>query len=178
VNKVCGPEYDSEWIEYTAMFLENNALSWFEDNVNSAYRQRTHWTFKDVITGLYDQFAHDNLTHDASDKFSTVEYNVEDGVLSYYYKLERYANRMIEPPDTFTFQSQLVIGLPVSIIAFILDKGYTVETASVEEILYFAKEAEDIERMTKHFKEKKHAMDSMTSKGITPLIKPKEPAMD
>jgi hypothetical protein len=108
VNKICRSENDSDWIEYTAMFLENNALSWFEDDVDGAYHQRTHWTFKDVITGLYDRFAHDNSMHNASDKFWKVEYNAKDSIMSYYYKLECYANRMIESPDAFTFQSQLV----------------------------------------------------------------------
>lgn len=178
VNKICGSESDSDQIEFTTMFLEGNTLSWLEDNVDGAYHQCMHWTFKDVITGLYDQFTHNNLMHDASDKFSKVEYNAEDSVLSYYYKLEWYTNRMIEPPDSFTFWSQLVTRLPVNIIAFILDKGCTAETASMEEILYFAKEAEDIKRMTKHFKEKKCTMDSTKSKGPSPLIKPKDPTTD
>jgi hypothetical protein len=38
VNKVCGPEHDSERIEYTSMYLEDSALTWFEDNVDGVYR--------------------------------------------------------------------------------------------------------------------------------------------
>jgi hypothetical protein len=54
VNKICGPELDSDRMEFTAMFLENTALTWFEDSVDGAYHQRAAWTFKEVITGLYD----------------------------------------------------------------------------------------------------------------------------
>jgi hypothetical protein len=154
------------------MFLENTTLIWFEDNVDGAYRQRTSWTFKEVITGLYDRFVHDNAMHDVNDKFWHIKYNAREGIMSYYYKLERYATRMIEAPDVFTFRTQLVAGLPESIIAFILDKGCTTETSSVDEILYFTHEAEEIGKMTKHFKEKKCIMESTRSKGTSSSNRP------
>ena len=172
VNKICGPENDSDRIEFTAMFLENTASVWFEDNVDGAYRQCSTWTFKEVITGLYDRFVHDNATHDTNDKFWHVEYNAREGVMSYYCKLERYATRMIEAPDVFTFRTQLVAGLPDNIIAFILDKGCTAETSSVDDILYFAHEAEEIGKMTKRFKEKKRIMESTKSKSTSSSSKP------
>jgi hypothetical protein len=171
VNKICGLENNSDCIEFTAMFLENNMLSWFEDNVNRVYHQWSVCNFKDMITRLYNWFAHDNLTYDVSDKFWQVKYNAEEGIMSYYYKLEWYANRMIEAPDVFTFRSQLVIRLPVNMVTFILDKGCTIETASMDEILFFAKEAEDIERMTRCFKETKPAMDLTKLKSSHSLIK-------
>jgi hypothetical protein len=39
VNKICGPELDSDCIEFTAMFLENTALTWFVDSIDGAYCQ-------------------------------------------------------------------------------------------------------------------------------------------
>jgi hypothetical protein len=171
VNKICGPENDSDRIEFTAMFLEDTASVWFEDNVDGAYHQRSSWTFKEVVTGLYDQFVHDNTTHDATDKFWHVEYNTGEGIMSYYYKLEQYATRMIQAPDAFTFRTQLVAGLPANIIAFILNKGCTAETSTVEDILYFAHEAEEVGKMTRRFREKKRIMDSTKSKGLNSSIK-------
>jgi hypothetical protein len=135
VNKICGLENDSDRIEFTAMFLENTTIIWFEDNIDGRHHQRSSWTFKKVITGLYDQFIHDNAAHDVNNKFWHIEYNAREGIMSYYYKLERYATRMIEVPDIFMFRMQLVAGLPESIIAFILDKGCTAETSSVDDIL-------------------------------------------
>jgi hypothetical protein len=88
---------------------------------------------------------------------------------------------MIEAPDVFTFRTQLVAGLPESIIAFILDKGCTTETSSVDEILYFAHEAEEIGKMTKRFKEKKRIMESTRSKGTSSSNKPskdRDPSQD
>jgi hypothetical protein len=96
VNKICGLENDSDHIEFTAMFLEDTASVWFEDNVDGTYCQRSSWTFKEVVTGLYDQFIHDNTTHDAAGGFWHVGCGAGGGIMSYYYKLERYATRMIQ----------------------------------------------------------------------------------
>ena len=62
VNKVCGLELDSECVEFAAIHLEGIALTWFEDNVDGVYRRHSSWSFKDVITTLYDRFIHDNAT--------------------------------------------------------------------------------------------------------------------
>jgi hypothetical protein len=173
VNKVCGPDLDSDRIEYTAMFLENTALTWFEDSVDGAYHQRSVWTFKEVITGLYDWFVHENATHDVTDKFWHVDYNAKEGVMSYYHKLERYTTTMIQAPDPFTFKTQLVTGLPNNIIFFVLDKGCSTETSSVGDILHYACQAEEIGKMRKCFNEKKRIMDSMKSKTSSSTKTPK-----
>jgi hypothetical protein len=77
VSKISGPDLNAKRIEYTGMYLEEIALTWFEDNVDGVYRHKAHWKFKDVITSLYDWFIHDNATHDSV-----------EGVMSYYHKLE------------------------------------------------------------------------------------------
>ena len=86
---MCDLELDSEHVEFAAIHLEGIALTWFEDNVDGVYRRHSSWSFKDVITGLYDWFIHDNATNDATEKFWRAEYNAEEGVMSFYHKLER-----------------------------------------------------------------------------------------
>lgn len=105
------------------MYLEGTALLWFKDNVDGIYRGRISWTFKDVITGLYDRFIHDNATHDAANNFAKVKYETSQGVMSHYHKLECYATRMIRAPDCFTFKTQLLSGLPSAMVPFIFEKG-------------------------------------------------------
>jgi hypothetical protein len=144
VSKISGPDLDAKRIEYTGMYLEGIALTWFKDNVNGVYHHKAHWKFKDVITGLYDRFIHDNATHDAADHFSKVKYDSVKGVMSYYHKLERYATRMIRAPGRFIFKTQLLSGLPQTMVSFIFDKGCSAESSSMETILYYAQEAEEI----------------------------------
>jgi hypothetical protein len=121
---------------------------------------------------------HENATHDATDKFWHIEYNAEEGVMSYYHNLEQYATRMIQALDPFTFKTQLVAGLPANIISFVLDKGCSTETISVDDILHYTCQAEEIGRMRKCFNEKKHIMDSTRSKNtsLTKQSKPKDPS--
>ena len=92
--------------------------------------------------------------------------------------MERYATRMIQAPDPFTFKTQLVTGLPNNIISFVLDKGCSAETSSVGDILHYACQAEEIGKMRKRFNEKKRIMDSMKSKtsSSTKNSKTKDPS--
>ena len=99
VSKISGLALDAERIEYTGMYLGGIALSWFEDNVDGVYCHRAKWKFKGVMTSLYDQFIHDNTTHDMADHFSKVNYDSIEGVMSYYHKLEHYPTRMIRAPN-------------------------------------------------------------------------------
>ena len=175
VNKICGPDLDADRVEYAAMYLEGTALTWFNDNVDGLYRHKNVWSFKEVITGLYDRFIYDTATHDASDKFWHVKYNATNGVMAYYHELERYASRMIRAPDRFTFKTQLITGLPDNILKQVLFKGCTAEKSSTETILYHARQAEDILRMKKRYDERKRvfgnyapAKDASSSKQKVP----------
>ena len=135
------------------MYLEDQALTWFNDNVDGFYHQKQHWFFKEVITGLYDWFIYDTATHDITDKFWHVKFNASEGVMSYYHNLERYASRMIRPPDRFTFKNQFLTGLPENITLHILRNGATIKHSRMARLLQYATEAEEISRVTKCFTE-------------------------
>jgi hypothetical protein len=70
------------------MYLEGKVLSWYNDNVDGLYCQKDMWSFKEVITGLYDHFVHDTATYDTLEKFQHIQYQASGGVMSYYNKLE------------------------------------------------------------------------------------------
>ena len=179
VNKVCGPELDSERVEFAAIHLEGIALTWFEDNVDGVYRRHSSWSFKDVITGLYDRFIHDNATNDATERFWHAEYNAEEGVMSFYHKLERYAARMICAPDRFTSKSQLLAGLPTSITSFILERGCSAETSTTDTLLHYARSAETVEWTKKRLKENRRTVGPSRSRALPSSSKPtkvKEPS--
>ena len=114
------------------------------------------------------------MPHNATDKFWHIEHNAKEGVMSYYYKLECYATRMIQTSNPFMFKMQLVARLPANIISFVLDKGCSAETSSVDDILHFACQAEEIGKMRKHFNKEKHIMDStkLKSTSLTKHLQP------
>ena len=121
------------------IYLEGKVLSWYNDNINSLYHQKNVWSFKEVITGLYNCFVHDTATYNTSEKFQHVQYQASGGIMSYYNKLEHYVSRMIRAPDRLMFKTQLMTGLPDNILLHILQKGCMTEKSSTEAILYYAR---------------------------------------
>jgi hypothetical protein len=125
------------------MYLGKKAKTWFNDNVEGINCWRWVWTFKDIITGLYDRFIHESSIQDATQKFYSVKYTMDGGVYGYYHELQLYASRMIHEPDSYMFNTQLMMGLPSSILWSVVDKGITAETSALEDILYMAKSVEE-----------------------------------
>jgi hypothetical protein len=50
---------------------------------------------------------------------------------------------MIHEPDSYTFNTQLMMGLPSSMIQSVVDKGMTAEMSTLNEILHMAKCVEE-----------------------------------
>jgi hypothetical protein len=95
VNRYCGMEYDRERVVCMAMYLEGTAATWYDDNVNGLDHQRDVWSFKLVITGLYDWFVHHASVGTAADKFWNATYVPEEGIMALYHELTRHAVRMV-----------------------------------------------------------------------------------
>jgi hypothetical protein len=153
INHFTGLECERECIMLTAMYLGEKAKTWFNDNVEGINRRRRVWTFKDVITSLYDQFVHESSIQDATQKFYSVKYTTDGGVYGYYHELQRYASRMIHEPDWYTFNTQLMMGLPSGILRSVVDKGVTAETSALEDILYMAKSVEEGNKVLRRYDE-------------------------
>lgn len=87
MNKYIGRVFDDEHIVVTAMYLEGTALMRYNDNIDGINCQKTILSFKYVISGLYDCFIHSKALSKAVDKFWTMTYKPEKGVMPFYYKL-------------------------------------------------------------------------------------------
>ena len=151
LNHCGGPERDRERSKLTAIFLKDKASAWYLDNVESVTRRRRQWTFKKIITGLYDRFIHESSIQTATTKFHEVKYTANSGVRGFYHDLERYAARMIHAPDQYTFKTRLMMGLPVAIRDVVLKKGATAETAPLRRILRYAEYAEEVEKIRRRY---------------------------
>jgi len=143
INHYAGPECECDHIMLMVMYLDDKAKTWFNDNIKSINHRRQVWTFKDVITGLYDWFIHESSIQDVTQKFYSVKYTTDGGVYGFYHELECYVLRMIHVPNSYMFNTQLMMGLPASMIRSVVDKGVTAETSSLNEILHMAKHVEE-----------------------------------
>ena len=72
-----------------------------------------------------------------------MKYTTDGGVYGFYHELEHYALRMIHAPDSYMFDTQLMMGLPSSMIWSVIDNSVTAETSSLNEILHMAKRVEE-----------------------------------
>jgi hypothetical protein len=126
-----------------AMYLEGTAATWYDNNVDGLDHQQDVWSFKLVITGLYDRFVHHASVGTAADKFWNTTYIPEEGIMALYHELTRHAARMVRPPDRYTFKSHLVMRMPSTMFNYLLSKEVTVEYSTVETILHYARRVEE-----------------------------------
>jgi hypothetical protein len=142
VNKYVGRAFDSKHIVFTAMYLKGTALMWYDDNIDGINHQEKEWSFKYVVTGLYDRFVHSKAVGEAVNRFWTATYEPEEGVMSFYYRITRYTSRMVWPPDCYTFKMQFMMRLPQGIFEYLLDKEVMAEYSTIENILHHTPQAE------------------------------------
>jgi hypothetical protein len=136
-----------------AMFLDGKASIWFNDNIDSMGQCQDNWTFKNVMTGLYDWFIHKASIQDAMQKFYDIKYSKELGVHGFYQDLDRYALCMIHQPNTYTFKLQFLMNLPQSIVKSVVDKGVMAETSSLQGILVTMQDIEEGMKLQHQYEE-------------------------
>jgi hypothetical protein len=87
INHYAGPEHERDRITLTAMYLDEKAKTWFNNNIKGDNCQRWVWTFKNVITGLYDRFIHKSSIQDVTQNFYSVKYTTDGSVFGFYHEL-------------------------------------------------------------------------------------------
>ena len=150
-----GFDKDGDRLTILAMFLEEQAKSWYNDTINGQSHRLYDvvWTFKKAVTGLYDHFIHEASILDATSKFYRVKYTAKKGVMGFYHDLNRYASRMVREPDSYTFKSQIMMGLLVVITCQLVSKGVMSKKASVTNILKRARLLEEGIKIQKQYDE-------------------------
>lgn len=157
LSNMTGPDNESGRIAVTAMFLAGKARQWFNDNVEGVARQRKHWSFTKVITGLYDRFIHEVSIQDATTKFYSLKYTKDNGASGFYHDLDRYARRMIHPPDEYTFKTQFMMGLPHHLLRDVIGKGVTAETSDLLTIVQLTRRMEQVGQIQANYDDRRKA---------------------
>jgi len=63
--------------------------------------------------------------------------------MAFYYRLARYVEQMVRPPNRYTFKKHYIMWLPKGIFDYLLSKEITAEHSKMEAILHHAKKAEE-----------------------------------
>jgi len=136
-------EHDEDRISCMALFLQGDALCWYDDNVDGINHRKDVWSFKTIVTGLYDRFIHNVALTEASEKFGKAQYIEGEGIMAFYYRLARYMEQMVRPPDRYTCKKHYIMHLPKGIFDYLLSKEVTAEHSRMESILHHARKAEE-----------------------------------
>jgi len=63
--------------------------------------------------------------------------------MAFYYRLARYAERMVRPPNRYTFKKHYIMRLLKGIFNYLLGKEVTAEHSRMESILHHTRRAEE-----------------------------------
>ncbi|KIK63519.1 hypothetical protein GYMLUDRAFT_57694 [Collybiopsis luxurians FD-317 M1] len=150
----CGPPTrysDMTRTNTLGSFLEGEAQRWFRQEVQcvpDAFAENPdplayHWTFMQVMNGLYQQFVHDASISQIADRFHAVVYTQSGGVKSLFNELKRWATCMPIPPDVYTFKQRLLLLIPESMCDHLTRiEKISAERSSVDNIMQAAIECE------------------------------------
>ena len=118
------------------LYLSELAQQWYSQEVLAPTRRVRHWTFKDLIFGLFRWFIHEASAQNAAIQYDRTKYSADKGVLTFYNELTWRADRMVEPPDSYSFRRKYLGGLPQTIVKTALEvHRISAEHSSIKEIL-------------------------------------------
>ena len=110
LHGLLGVRYTETQVQFLGMQLKGNASEWFTQNIERPDRPIRDWSLESVIKGLQKQFLN-SLTHgQASNKFDTIEQG-QKTVQELIQELTKYAARMVQYPDDYSFRRQLIATL-------------------------------------------------------------------
>ena len=114
MDGLLGVKYTETQVQFLGTRLKGNASEWFTRNIECPDRPIRDWSLESVIEGLQKQFLN-SLTHrQASNKFDTIEQG-QKTVQELIQELTKYAARMVQYPDDYSFRRQLIAALRPSL---------------------------------------------------------------
>lgn len=146
-----GSDRDAECVTAISEFLEGTPKTWYNRNTQHVLRQQVHWTFEQVIIGLYNRFVHASSMQDARLAFDKAKYDPSEGVAEFHETLLTHASNMSIYPDSYSIMIRFLEGLPSSMTDKMLMEGYNPEVHTVDDFLAEALALETAYTTVKNF---------------------------
>jgi Zinc knuckle len=167
LNRVVGPELDSQRVLLTGTRLTGNAATWFAQEITGASRAKKRWNFEDVICALFRRFLTEITAQKAVDAFYQVRYSRAKGALGFWNELVQASERMLNPPDRGTLKRQFLNGLPQDIVeATLKSRSINIELASPDEIIEAIRQMEATLHYISHRRRPDGSSSSSTNTGV------------
>ncbi|KAJ3717171.1 hypothetical protein C8R42DRAFT_724803 [Lentinula raphanica] len=143
VSGYCGPSFDKYRVSLVGIYLTGKAIEWYNDEVAGIHRAKENWTFEETIIGLFNRCVQAATVHQATQRYEEVVYDPDKGVRDYYATLDRWAARMPQPPNQYSFRKRFLDGLPMDMVKKLIDNGAVPEYAGIQTIVKAVKRLED-----------------------------------
>ena len=142
MNGLLGSKHATFQVEYLGTRLKGDTLEWYMRNVKRHDGPIRNWSLESVFEGLQKQFLN-TLTHrQVSNKFNTIKQGRRT-VQELIHELMKYAGRMVQYLDDYSFKRQLLSALRPSLQKEVQHRGIMAEFSSIQEILEKSKDIED-----------------------------------
>ena len=131
-----GPALDEERMQIMGLFLKGKAFDWYNDTIDSSLVRGPPWKFAEAVCAMFERFLHHANAGIAADKFYSVTYAKETGVHGLWDTLVKYAARMPQAPDDYTFARKFAAALPPDVgVPLFRNKNVTIE-GTTPRVLY------------------------------------------
>ena len=114
LHGLLGAKYTKTQVQFLGTRLKGNSSEWFTRNVERPDRPIKDWSLESVNEGLQKWFLNSLMHRQASNKFDTIEQG-QKTVQELIQELTKYAARMVQYPDNYSFRRQLIAALRPSV---------------------------------------------------------------
>ncbi|KAG6874626.1 hypothetical protein C0992_007224 [Termitomyces sp. T32_za158] len=147
-----GNDMDQEGIFVLHKFIDGEARNWFRRHVLHTNRDKSYWTFKEVLIGLYNHFVNAVTMQEACEAFRTAVYDARTGIQTFYDDLVGHAQNIAVYLDEFTIWETFLDGIPAEMRhALIRNDNLSPEVNTVTEFLAYAIRYEQSARTATHY---------------------------
>ena len=87
IFKITGPCTNTTHVQYMGLYLSKLAQQWYSQEVLAPTRCVQHWSFEDLIFGLFRRFIHKASAQNAVIQYDHTKYSADKGVLAFYNEL-------------------------------------------------------------------------------------------
>ncbi|KAI0047079.1 hypothetical protein FA95DRAFT_1606351 [Auriscalpium vulgare] len=136
LSRLVDPKYRAAQIMSLGTALEGEASEWYMQEIKDPERQKRIWTLEEAIVAPYGRFIHKASIQEAFVNFRRTRYDPNRGLVAYYKDLRKWAQRMAEHPDSYTFNRKLMQGMPQHLLGpAMLSRNLSAEYSTAEEIM-------------------------------------------
>jgi hypothetical protein len=147
-----GEDCDREHVLHVLSFLDREDKMWYHQHIQSMHWMQAHWTFKEVIIGLYNHFVHPSTMQDECSTFFATQWYAEDkGIQGFYDTLIDHAQNMVVYPNDYQIIETFLRGIPSYICEVMLKEGLSPKINMIDDFISESKQHKTAKKTLEYY---------------------------